>query len=93
MPIKRGETDIPPTLEIISRAGAKRRKGAKENQKRGPRGQASVFRVNRPEPESGDGVTQFGRASDDLDIICALKTTDELLSLDFMDAIVMRLVR
>jgi hypothetical protein len=35
--------------------------------------QASVFRSNRPEPRGGDGVTQFGRALDDLniDIICA----------------------
>ena len=34
---------------------------------------ASVFRSNRPEPQGGDGVTQFGRALDDLniDIICA----------------------
>ncbi len=34
---------------------------------------ASVFRINRPEPQGGDGVTQFGRALDDLniDIICA----------------------
>jgi hypothetical protein len=26
---------------------------------------ASVFRSNRPEPQGGDGVTQFGRALDD----------------------------
>ena len=34
---------------------------------------AAVFRINRPEPRGGDGVTQFGRALDDLniDIICA----------------------
>jgi transposase len=34
---------------------------------------ASVFRSNRPEPQSGDGVTQFGRALSELniDIICA----------------------
>ena len=34
---------------------------------------ASVFRSNHTEPQGGDGVTQFGRALDDLniDIICA----------------------
>jgi hypothetical protein len=34
---------------------------------------ASVFRSNHAEPQGGDGVTQFGRALDDLniDIICA----------------------
>jgi len=34
---------------------------------------AAVFRVNRPEPKGGDGITQFGRALNDLniDIICA----------------------
>lgn len=34
---------------------------------------ASVFRSNRPEPQGGDGVKQFGRALNDLniDIICA----------------------
>ncbi|HZM11416.1 MAG TPA: ISNCY family transposase [Candidatus Limnocylindrales bacterium] len=33
----------------------------------------SVFRVNQPEPRGGDGVTQFGRALNELniDIICA----------------------
>ena len=32
-----------------------------------------MFRSNRPEPQGGDGVTQFGRALNDLnvDIICA----------------------
>jgi hypothetical protein len=29
---------------------------------------AAVFRINRPEPQSGDGVTQFGRALSDLNI-------------------------
>ena len=34
---------------------------------------ASVFRSNRPEPQGGEGVTQFGRALNELniDIICA----------------------
>jgi len=34
---------------------------------------AAVFRSNQPEPQSGDGVTQFGRALSELniDIICA----------------------
>lgn len=33
----------------------------------------SIFRTNKPEPESGTGLTQFGRALQDLniDIICA----------------------
>jgi hypothetical protein len=34
---------------------------------------AGVFRANAPEPQSGDGLTQFGRALSELivDVICA----------------------
>jgi transposase len=42
---------------------------------------ASVFRSNHAEPQGGDGVTQFGRALDDLniDIICANSTLQDRL--------------